>query len=158
MDPKVGATLVEKCVCGALEGKTRIVVTHRLNFVKLASKVLFFEKGKLAFSGNYEDFSQREEDLAKISAEQDEKTEERKKDHMQAKEETKAKAKQAPIEDVENLEFEEENSGKLNCRNMCKFTSYSCGCATLPLILVVSLAPARVTLYISEWIKIWMGQ
>ena len=54
--------------------------------------------------------------------------------------------------------MEEEQSGKLSCRNVCDFTSYSCGCATLPIIFIISLTPALVTLYISEWVKIWMGQ
>ena len=72
VDPKVAAKLMESCVCGALQGKTRIVVTHRLNFVKQAQKILFMERGRLKFSGSFEDFSQREEDLAKISAEGEE--------------------------------------------------------------------------------------
>lgn len=36
-----------------LKGKTRIIVTHALHFLKYADKILYVQEGRIIFRGNY---------------------------------------------------------------------------------------------------------
>jgi ABC-type multidrug transport system fused ATPase/permease subunit len=39
VDPEVGAHIFRNCICGLLRGKTRVLVTHGLNFLADADQV-----------------------------------------------------------------------------------------------------------------------
>ena len=36
-----------------LEGKTRLIITHALHFLKYADKIFYVEDGRITFKGNY---------------------------------------------------------------------------------------------------------
>ena len=41
VDPRVSGILMDECICGALANKTRLLVTHRLQFLSRVDKLLF---------------------------------------------------------------------------------------------------------------------
>ncbi|KAJ3259888.1 hypothetical protein HDU77_001608 [Chytriomyces hyalinus] len=53
VDTKVGRHLFEECINGYLSTKTRILVTHQLQFARLCDTVLVLEQGKIAAQGPY---------------------------------------------------------------------------------------------------------
>lgn len=55
VDAKVGAALMNECVNGALAGKTRVLVTHQLQFAHHADKVLVLENGRSIGFGSYDE-------------------------------------------------------------------------------------------------------
>lgn len=44
VDPKVARHLFERCVKGYLNGKTRILVTHQLQFLRRVDSIVFLER------------------------------------------------------------------------------------------------------------------
>ena len=46
----------------------------------------------------------------------------------------------------------------MSCRDVCKYSSYSCGKLTIPLIVFFTCIPTLLSLYFSQWIRIWVAQ
>jgi len=55
VDAHVGAHIFEQCFVGALAEKTRILVTHQLQFLGQADRVAVVEKGRVVELGTYDD-------------------------------------------------------------------------------------------------------
>lgn len=54
LDANVSSFLMENTICNELKGKTRVIVTHAIHFLKFADVIVMMDKGEIAFSGNYE--------------------------------------------------------------------------------------------------------
>lgn len=70
LDANVSNFLMENTVCRELKDKTRIIVTHAVQFLKYADCILFVERGEIKFSGNYETLKKTEylNNLSSLSA------------------------------------------------------------------------------------------
>lgn len=55
LDTKVGAQVYENLLVGELSGKTRLLVTHRLEYLEKADSVLVMVDGKIVESGTFRD-------------------------------------------------------------------------------------------------------
>jgi ATP-binding cassette subfamily C (CFTR/MRP) protein 4 len=59
VDPKVARSLYNNAIEGALKGKTIILVTHQVDFVKNCENIIVIEKGKVLGSGTLEELQQK---------------------------------------------------------------------------------------------------
>ena len=59
VDAWVGQHLFNKCVAGALAGKTRLFVTNHVEQAERADLVVVMEGGRVAAQGSYEDVAAR---------------------------------------------------------------------------------------------------
>ncbi|PVU90165.1 hypothetical protein BB559_004764 [Furculomyces boomerangus] len=57
VDPKVAKHIFEHVICGLLKDKTRILVTHQLQFINKCNKVLVLQKGRMLEYGTPESIS-----------------------------------------------------------------------------------------------------
>ncbi|KAL4709197.1 hypothetical protein ACJJTC_008125 [Scirpophaga incertulas] len=55
VDPNVGRLLFEGCINGYLRGRTRILVTHQIHFLKAADLIVILEDGNIANMGSYKE-------------------------------------------------------------------------------------------------------
>ena len=53
VDAKVGKHIFEKCICGLLAHKTRIVATHRQQFLRNAEHIVIMKEGSVISEGSY---------------------------------------------------------------------------------------------------------
>ncbi|KAJ1567224.1 Multidrug resistance-associated protein 4, partial [Cladochytrium tenue] len=53
VDTSVGRHLFEKCLTGILAGKTRVLVTHQLQFARRCDSCILLDGGRVAAQGNY---------------------------------------------------------------------------------------------------------
>ncbi len=53
VDARVGRALFERCVCGLLADKTRVLVTHQLQFLKPVSNIVVLSYGTVVAQGSY---------------------------------------------------------------------------------------------------------
>ena len=53
VDAKVGRILFEKCICGLLAHKTRIVVTHCQQYLINAQRIIIMDGGSMSHDGSY---------------------------------------------------------------------------------------------------------
>jgi ABC-type bacteriocin/lantibiotic exporter with double-glycine peptidase domain len=56
LDSRVSKQILKETVLGHLRFKTRILITHNLNYLKYADRVLVLDKGTVAHLGSYEDY------------------------------------------------------------------------------------------------------
>lgn len=54
VDAHVGAKLMEKCICGFLSNKTRILVTHQTQFLPKSDQIVVLKQGTVIASGTYQ--------------------------------------------------------------------------------------------------------
>ena len=52
-DARVGRQLFERCVCGLLGSKTRVLVTHQLQFMKDVQTIVVLAHGSIAGKGDF---------------------------------------------------------------------------------------------------------
>ena len=55
VDANVGNKLMKNVILGTLKKKTRILVTHAIEFLTLADKIILMDSGRIAAQGSYND-------------------------------------------------------------------------------------------------------
>ncbi|XP_043798521.1 ATP-binding cassette sub-family C member 4-like isoform X2 [Apis laboriosa] len=63
VDSRVAKHLFYRCIKNYLQGKTRILCTHQLQFIKEADKIAVLDKGSIAMYGTYEDLFRSNENF-----------------------------------------------------------------------------------------------
>ena len=55
LDANVGMKIMKNCIINYLNGKTRILVTHALQYVAFADRIFYMKDGEINWMGNYEE-------------------------------------------------------------------------------------------------------
>ena len=55
LDANVGKKIMKNCIVKYLKGKTRIVVTHALSYLKYMDRIIYMKQGRIEWTGNYEE-------------------------------------------------------------------------------------------------------
>ncbi|RVE75296.1 hypothetical protein OJAV_G00015460 [Oryzias javanicus] len=66
VDAEVGRHLFEKCICGLLRRKPRILVTHQLQYLKEADQIVILKEGHMVAKGTYTELLQSGVDFASL--------------------------------------------------------------------------------------------
>ncbi|TPX64351.1 hypothetical protein SpCBS45565_g05955 [Spizellomyces sp. 'palustris'] len=66
VDAHVGAHLFEKCILGALKGKTRVLVTHQLRVLPRCDMVVVMNEGRVVEVGGFEELMSKEGEMARL--------------------------------------------------------------------------------------------
>ncbi|XP_038065584.1 multidrug resistance-associated protein 4-like [Patiria miniata] len=66
VDPAVGRHLFEKCILHEMRDKAVIIVTHQLQFIDKADKILILQEGKVAGYGTYKELQEDGMDFASL--------------------------------------------------------------------------------------------
>ncbi|CAL8307591.1 unnamed protein product [Merluccius merluccius] len=72
VDAEVGRHLFEKCICGVLKNKPRILVTHQLQYLKAADQILVLKEGNVVAQGGYTELQESGLDFTSLLKKQDE--------------------------------------------------------------------------------------
>ena len=55
LDANVGKKIMKNCIVKYLKGKTRVVVTHALSYLKYMDRIIYMKQGRIEWSGNYQE-------------------------------------------------------------------------------------------------------
>ncbi|KRT79020.1 ABC transporter ATP-binding protein [Oryctes borbonicus] len=72
VDAHVGKELFDECIVKYLKGKTRILVTHQLQFLKQVDQIIIIDNGQIEKVGSFEELSENELSYLKRSASEEE--------------------------------------------------------------------------------------
>ena len=169
VDTHVGRWIFEKCVMEHLQGKTRVFVTHQLQYVKHADHVIVFDHGKIAEQGTYQELMSNSEGLLHRQVSEFLVKEEQKqveeaailKAKQQAAEKTSTTASQPasqPTPSVDKLIAEEERvKGKANLRVLLQYM-WKMGGPLVVLFLLCMFVLAQSGLVAADiWLSLWSG-
>lgn len=56
LDAETRRKIFVNCLTRYLEGKTRILVTHALDFLHMADRIIVMKEGEIVFSGSHEEY------------------------------------------------------------------------------------------------------
>ena len=60
LDANVGMKVMKNCIIKHLSDKTRILVTHALQYVPFANRIIYMNKGEIKWMGNYEEIKEQD--------------------------------------------------------------------------------------------------
>ena len=63
LDNSIAQKIFQSVFCNYLKNKTRIVVMNKKLFLPFVDKIIFLEKGKISFFGNYEEFKKLNKEI-----------------------------------------------------------------------------------------------
>jgi len=55
LDANVRRSVFSNVILGCLKEKTRVLVTHAIDFLHMADRIIIMEKGRIACSGSFEE-------------------------------------------------------------------------------------------------------
>ncbi|XP_037318655.1 ATP-binding cassette sub-family C member 4-like isoform X2 [Pungitius pungitius] len=71
VDAEVGRHLFEQCICGLLKNKSRILVTHQLQYLKAADQIVVLKEGHMVAKGKYVELQQSGVDFTSLLKEEE---------------------------------------------------------------------------------------
>ncbi|XP_040034735.2 ATP-binding cassette sub-family C member 4 isoform X1 [Gasterosteus aculeatus] len=176
VDAEVGKHLFEKCICGLLKNKSRILVTHQLQYLKAADQIVVLKEGHIMARGTYNElqFSGVDIDaLQKINEEQkrcallsdpdNASLLSQRTNHSRCSDSSllppeSPSADQLPVEAVHTMAEETRAEGNISGDIYLKY--FSAGCSPLVLMVIVLLSVIAEVAYILQdwWLVYWARQ
>ena len=80
LDANVGMKIMKNCIIKHLKDKTRILVTHALQYVSFSDRIIYMNKGEIKWIGTYEEI--KEQDFFKVFYEKMKKEENKENDDI----------------------------------------------------------------------------
>lgn len=114
VDAHVGKKIFENCIAGTLGKKTRVLVTHQLQFVSKTDQIVLLKEGKIAEKGSYQELMEDASEFSKLikthihekkEDHEEEKKEEENKEESK-KEETSTKLMTTEEKEIGNVDSE----------------------------------------------------
>lgn len=126
LDAHVGRAIFQNVISGALDGKTRILVTHALHFLPLVDRILVMDNGKIAEEGTYNELVQQDGAFSRLvkqfGAQDDTEVEKERDDSVLETAETTKKRRHATAGDHQ-MQVEERNKGSVSGKGKHKEVS-----------------------------------
>ncbi|TYJ53516.1 hypothetical protein B9479_005847 [Cryptococcus floricola] len=164
LDAGVGKAVFFDAILGALEGKTRILVTHALHFLPHVDNIITMEDGKIGEVGTYQELKGRP-DGAFARLIRDFGGEDQAEEEMEEEEEA---VEAAGVKRVYNREdmvakgkshtlmtVEERNTGNLTKGTFWGYFKAGHGLITLPIVLFAVVLAQAITVITSFWLVWW---
>eukprot|EP00760_Papus_ankaliazontas_P013947 PhM_4_TR15927/c0_g1_i1/m.43479 len=67
VDSHVCVALMDECICGALDGRTRVLVTHQVQFLPRADHIIVVKDLGVVFQGTYEELQAEKIDVSELT-------------------------------------------------------------------------------------------
>ncbi|XP_071947871.1 ATP-binding cassette sub-family C member 4-like [Antedon mediterranea] len=71
VDAKVGKEIFEKCIMGFLREKPRILVTHQVQYLHEADRILLLKNGKVEQMGTYDEIKNADDFIASVTSDEE---------------------------------------------------------------------------------------
>ncbi|XP_068447107.1 ATP-binding cassette sub-family C member 4-like [Clinocottus analis] len=173
VDAEVGRHIFEKCICGLLKNKSRILVTHQLQYLKAADQIVVLKEGHIMAQGTYTELESSGVDIESLQMTEDEQRQcarpadldkvsvlSQRTNHSHGSDSTllppeSDRTDQLPVETVRSMAEETRAEGNVSSRIYLKY--FSAGCSFLALIVIVLLSVIAEVSYIMQdwWLVYW---
>ncbi|EDV26685.1 uncharacterized protein TRIADDRAFT_22415, partial [Trichoplax adhaerens] len=144
VDIEVARHLYDKCICGLLKDRTRILVTHQIQLLSKADQIIILENGSIHQSGLLSELIQNGVNFTKLLHVED--TENL--DEEISKNELDSKKDSA-------LQDEQRDEGKISYKTYLLFLSSGNGISFFIFLLFVSVASQTLTVITDWWLSRW---
>uniref|UniRef100_A0A6B2KWH8 Uncharacterized protein n=1 Tax=Arcella intermedia TaxID=1963864 RepID=A0A6B2KWH8_9EUKA len=149
VDAHVGKAIFNECITGALQGKTRILVTHQLQYLKRCDLVVLLSKGEIEQIGTYDDLMSNHQPFADLINAHVNDTETEENEVKEEEEEKKDEKKKDKL-----VEDEERKTGSVSWGIYLLYYKFA-GIKTVLGILVCTTVSAGCSLALNYWLTYW---
>ncbi|KAF9228464.1 P-loop containing nucleoside triphosphate hydrolase protein [Gyrodon lividus] len=158
LDPRVGRTVFNNCIKKALRGKTRILVTHQLQYLNQVDHIIVVSQGTIVEQGSFDELVSRNGELTRLLSEIQSFSEDPDNTKDDKRKSTSAPQKAAPqkqeIADQVIVE-EERNKGAVGAATWWAYLKATGG-ATVAVMLFLEIVLLQGSIVIlSQWITWW---
>ncbi|XP_036071587.1 multidrug resistance-associated protein 4 isoform X2 [Oryzias melastigma] len=168
VDAEVGRHLFEKCICGLLRRKPRVLVTHQLQYLKEADQILILKEGHMVAKGTYTELLQSGVDFASLLKKNEEEEQQqqpptpqdfpargRTLSQISALSQTSSiqsgkDGDQLPGETVQTVPEESRGQGTIGTKLYLKYLQAGANVAVLLFVILVNLL-AQVSYIMQDW-------
>uniref|UniRef100_A0A3P9LF64 ATP-binding cassette, sub-family C (CFTR/MRP), member 4 n=1 Tax=Oryzias latipes TaxID=8090 RepID=A0A3P9LF64_ORYLA len=160
VDAEVGRHLFEKCICGVLRKKPRVLVTHQLQYLTEADQILILKEGHMVAKGTYTELLQSGVDFASLLKKEEEEEEQQllPKD-FSARERSLSQTSsvqsvkdgdQLPAETVQMVPEESRGQGTIGIKLYLKYLRAGANVAVLLFVILLNIL-AQVSYIMQDW-------
>ncbi|XP_043965411.1 ATP-binding cassette sub-family C member 4-like isoform X2 [Gambusia affinis] len=166
VDAEVGKHLFEQCICGLLQNKCRVLVTHQLQYLQAADKILVLREGHMVGQGSYGELQRSSLDVVSLLRKDEEQDSDNLSLHSQWTNFSHSSHSsllpadsscpdQPPAEAAPTLAEESRVEGNVDGHVYLKY--FTAGCSSLVLLLIVVISIVAEVAYILQdwWLVYW---
>ncbi|XP_018322246.1 multidrug resistance-associated protein 4 [Agrilus planipennis] len=162
VDTHVGKHLFEECIIKYLRGKTRILVTHQLQYLKKADKIIVLNDGRIEAYGSFEELSKHTHlSFTNLLISSSESSETVKKTAEVKRTESIISTKSVKSESSVQQEDEEENEEKVNKLGAKAYVDYARSGGNFFILagVIIMLVAAQLASSAADyWTSYWTSQ
>eukprot|EP01130_Rhizamoeba_saxonica_P010479 TRINITY_DN4290_c0_g2_i1.p1 TRINITY_DN4290_c0_g2~~TRINITY_DN4290_c0_g2_i1.p1 ORF type:complete len:1213 (-),score=271.96 TRINITY_DN4290_c0_g2_i1:21-3659(-) len=163
VDAHVGKSIFDECILSYLNGKTRILVTHQLQYLQKVDRIIILENGKIQQEGTFTEILENGFDFAEMvkqmtNNEEDSETFDKSLDNLKVSLEIKEKQ----LKDEEEkkklgklIEDEERSTGKVDSSLYLKYFKRIGGILVWSILIAASISGQFFTSFSFIWLGIW---
>ncbi|KAF7279579.1 hypothetical protein GWI33_006975 [Rhynchophorus ferrugineus] len=159
VDANVGKHLYDVCVKEFLKDKIRVLVTHQLQYLQNADKIIIMNDGQIQVEGNYKELQKSGLNFSKLLEEYNtEEEEEKRKARSRQNSEMKEDLEELEDEDEPEIEKENQGVGKISASTYLQY--FKAGgnfCTVMILILAFVLSQLSANgaeYYVTYWVNL----
>ncbi|XP_076736105.1 ATP-binding cassette sub-family C member 4 [Maylandia zebra] len=176
VDAEVGKHLFDKCICGLLKNKCRILVTHQLRHLREVDQILVLKEGQIMVQGSYSELQSSDLDMVSLLRRDEEQEQlspfaDPEKLSLQSRWTNDSHSSHCflncplppestytehlPVEAIQTIA--EETRAEGNVSSHIYFTYFTAGCSLLVLMVIVFLSILAEVAYILQdwWLVYW---
>ncbi|XP_050309650.1 ATP-binding cassette sub-family C member 4-like isoform X2 [Anthonomus grandis grandis] len=165
VDTHVGKHLFDQCVVDYLRNKTRVLVTHQLQYLKKADLIVVLNEGVVEATGTFKELSHSKLDFTKLLASADETVDEKETCNKLSPEKQPRKLSLQACSATDSVEIEQSTNkekeemggkeGETPFLDYIKSVGSACFIAIVVLVLIFSQASCTCT---DLWVTYWTSQ
>ncbi|CAD8188699.1 unnamed protein product [Paramecium pentaurelia] len=168
VDAQVGHFILKECFINLLKGKTRILITHALNYCKYTDYIYLMQKGEIIEEGDYQKMQnnliyQEIEKKFEFDIQQEENQEYTKKNNIQLIDEKDIEQNQEQIIDNNKIRsdlmtVEERKKGEIDSEVYVKYLQYKKNLINQFILFIVMLIWILSQIIANLWITEWTSR
>lgn len=159
VDPKVAKQIFEECICSFLKGKTIVLVTHQLQFIRKADTVVIIENGLIKSQGNYNQLINQGIDFLSIFEKNNSNNREVNKGHSGSINSISSHGSDFDeiIESYGEIKPEEETvaHGRVSGQVYSQYFKAGGNLITFTIVIIASFMSQGLTIFSDLWLSAW---
>ena len=163
LDPRVSRTVFNNCIKHALKGKTRVIVTHQLQYLNQADHIIVVSDGTVVEQGSFDDLVARNGELTRLLSDvqsdsndsgDNTKREDKRKSRKSISGPPKAAAQQEETPDKVIAE-EERGTGAVGAATWLAYLKATGGITMVVMLLLEIVLLQCSVVVLSQWLTWW---
>jgi ATP-binding cassette subfamily C (CFTR/MRP) protein 1 len=159
LDPRVGRTVFNNCIRHALQGKTRVLVTHQLQYLNQVDHIIVVSDGTIVEQGSFDDLVASNGELTRLLSDVQTTSESgnhTKKDEMRKSTSGPPKAMVEREETTDQIIAEEErNTGAVDAVTWWAYLKATGGVGMIIMLLLEIILLQSSVVILSQWLTWW---